>query len=128
MNAHARVTEAPDAAVFFVLPKFSKADKARDLMRLISWGKSRLDPPPRCGATRPPARKLADPHRIRPENPPVDRGDGVALRVVANIDQDERTAKIAHLREHGNCSSWVWASTGAPGKLARIHPSLRIRQ
>lgn len=95
-------------------------DKKRDLSTLISWGRSLLDPPPAVGATKPPKSKLSDAGRIRPQNPPIDRGDGVALKIVASIDPDELTAKIAHLREHGNCSSWVWASTGAPGKLAAL--------
>ena len=77
MNARLATTEAPNAVKFFVLRPLSSDDKKRDLMCLISWGRSLLDPRS-VGATKPPARKLADPHRI--ENPPVDRGDGVAWR------------------------------------------------
>ncbi len=107
-------TEAADCAQFFVFRALTEDDKKRDLMRLISWGKSRLDPPPSVGATKAPAPKLADADGIRPQNPEVDRGDAAALRIVADIDPDERAAKIRHLREHGSCSSWA-----LPGPMAR---------
>jgi len=54
------------------------ADKKRDLIRLITWGKSLLDPPPALGRTKALARKPA-------------RG-WIGL----------------HLKEHGSCSSWKW--------------------
>ena len=31
-----------------------------------------------------------------------------------------RDELVAKLEEHGNCSSWLWASTGAPGKLTAL--------
>jgi hypothetical protein len=67
-------------------------DKKRDLMRLLSDGRSLLDPPPSVGATKAPTPKRADPHRIKPQNPPTDRGDVLALRVIADIDQSARAA------------------------------------
>lgn len=89
----------------------SRDDKKYDRLRFNAWGKSILDY----------ATKLADPHRIRAQNPPLDRGDTAALRIIAAHDRVEREAKISHLKEHGSCSSRVRASTGAlpdPGSIA----------
>ena len=90
----------------------SADEKKKDLMRLLSDGRSLLDPPPAVGATKSPPSKLADPHSIRPENPAVHPADQAARAIVAKVNPAVRAAKIEHLREHGNCSSWVWASTG----------------
>jgi len=102
--------------------RFSRDDKARDLLRLITWGKSLLDPPPALGrtkalarkpargwiglGTKAPAPKEAEADPIRAQNPPVDRGDAAALKILANIDPKEREAKIDHIKVHGACSSW----------------------
>jgi hypothetical protein len=98
----------------------SADEKKKDLMRLLSDGRSLLDPPPAVGATKPPTSKLADPHSIRPENPAVHPADRAARAIVARVNPAERPAKITHLREHGNVSSWLWESTGTPGELKAL--------
>lgn len=87
----------------------SRDDKKYDRLRFLSWGKSIVDY----------ATKLADADRIRAQNPPVDRGDSAALRIVAGIDPKARSKQIAHVKEHGSCSSWLWSTTGTPGRLVK---------
>src|ERR1700722_3970589 len=89
----------------------SPAEKTKDLMRLISDGRSILAPPPSVGATKATAPMLADAHRIRGVNPPNDHGDALAEKIVARVDPAERAAKIEHLRVYGSCSSRLWMNT-----------------